>query len=50
MLRRLMSGASRLVAMGVRFVGCQKAMHPLLKDYWRENVKIESYAYSFCRI
>lgn len=38
MLRRLMSLASCLVDMGVKFVGCQKIIHPLVKDYWRDMV------------
>lgn len=37
-LRRLMRVASCLIEMGVRFVGCQKVMHPLLKAYWRDKV------------
>ena len=37
-VRRLMRVASHLVEMGVRFVSCQKVIHPLLKDYWREKV------------
>ena len=37
-LGQLLSLAECLVAMGVGFVACQKCMHPLLKDYLRENV------------
>ena len=37
-LRQLMSVADRLVAMGVKFVACQKVMHPLLKQFWRDKV------------
>ena len=37
-LGQLMRVASHLVTMGVQFVGCQKVMHPLLKDFLREKV------------
>ena len=37
-LRQLMKLGSCLVEEGVGFVGCQKVVHPLLKDYWRERV------------
>ena len=37
-LRELMRLGAGLVEAGVGFVGCQKVVHPLLKDYWRENV------------
>ena len=37
-LGQLMSVADRLVAMGVKFVACQKVMHPLLKHFWRDKV------------
>ena len=37
-LRRLMRLADSLVEMGVKFVGCQKTIHPLVKDYFREKV------------
>ena len=36
-LRQLMRLGSCLVEEGVGFVGCQKVVHPLLKDYWRER-------------
>ena len=38
-LRRLMGVASHLVEMGIRFVGCQKVIHPLLRDFWREKAR-----------
>ena len=37
-LAHLMRLADHLVELGVGFVGCQKVVHPLLKDYWQEKV------------
>ena len=37
-LKELMRLAVHLVEAGVRFVGCQKVVHPLIKDYWRKKV------------
>ena len=37
-LGQLMRLADHLVEAGVGFVGCRKVVHPLLKDYWRQNV------------
>ncbi|CAI8055910.1 McKusick-Kaufman/Bardet-Biedl syndromes putative chaperonin, partial [Geodia barretti] len=36
-LKGLMRLAVHLVEAGVRFVGCQKVVHPLIKDYWRQE-------------
>lgn len=36
---KLMGVASDLVQLGVGFVGCQKCVHPQLKDYLKEKVK-----------
>ena len=37
-VERLMGVASHLVELGVGFVGCQKCIHPQVKDYLREKV------------
>ena len=39
-LKQLMGLAVNLVNEGVGFVGCQKVMHPLFKDYCREKVGV----------
>ena len=36
-LKELLKMADHLVGLGVHFVGCQKVMHPVLKDFWREK-------------
>ena len=40
-ITRLMGVASRVVELGAGLVGCQKCVHPLLKDYLREKVRGE---------
>ena len=35
---KLMGVASHLVDLGVGLVGCQKCVHPKIKDYLREKV------------
>ena len=35
---KLMGVASHLVELGVGLVGCQKCVHPRVKDYLRQNV------------
>ena len=37
-VEKLMSVASNLVQLGVGLVGCQKCVHPQLKDYLRAKV------------
>ena len=37
-LKGLMRLAVHLVEAGVMFIGCQKVVHPLIKDYWRQEV------------
>ena len=36
---KLMGMATHLVGMGVGLVGCQKCVHPQVKDYLREKVR-----------
>ena len=38
-LEKLMGMASHLVQLGVGFVGCQKCVHPRVKDYLRQKVR-----------
>ena len=37
-LSKLVGVASRVVELGAGLVGCQKCVHPLLKDYFNEKV------------
>ena len=37
-VQQLMAVAENLVQEGVGFVGCQKCIHPLIKEYLREQV------------
>lgn len=39
-LEQLMKIFEQTIEMGVGMVGCQKVIHPLVKDYLREKVQL----------
>ena len=37
-LQQMLELAANLVTLGVGFVGCQKCIHPLIKDFFKQKV------------